>query len=97
MAVQGAKNTRAEVEQVLVPPEAGMHGTPALLAMIGMMTVVLLAALDQTIVGTALPRVVAELGGFDLYGWVATAYLLTSTVMVPIMNVVTPNAQCVIG
>lgn len=86
MAVQGAKNARAEVEQVIVPPEAGMHGTPALLAMIGMMTVVLLAALDQTIVGTALPRVVAELGGFDLYGWVATAYLLTSTVMVPIMG-----------
>ena len=87
MAVQGAKNARADVvEQVLVPPDAGMHGTPALLAMIGLMTVVLLAALDQTIVGTALPRVVAELGGFDLYGWVATAYLLTSTVMVPIMG-----------
>jgi EmrB/QacA subfamily drug resistance transporter len=86
MAVHGAKNTRADVEQVIVPPEAGLHGTPALLAMIGMMTVVLLAALDQTIVGTALPRVVAELGGFDLYGWVATSYLLTSTVMVPIMG-----------
>lgn len=86
MAVQGAKNARTEVHQVIVPPEAGMHGTPALLAMIGLMTVVLLAALDQTIVGTALPRVVAELGGFDLYGWVATAYLLTSTIMVPIMG-----------
>ena len=63
-----------------------MHGTAALLAMFGIMSVVLLAALDQTIVGTALPRVVAELGGFDLYGWVATSYLLTSTVMVPIMG-----------
>jgi EmrB/QacA subfamily drug resistance transporter len=84
MAVSRAKS--AEVEQILVPPEAGLHGTPALLAMFGMMAVVLLAALDQTIVGTALPRVVAELGGFDLYGWVATSYLLTSTVMVPIMG-----------
>jgi EmrB/QacA subfamily drug resistance transporter len=87
MAVQDRKSTRvAEVEQILVPDDAGMHGTPALLAMIGLMTVVLLAALDQTIVGTALPRVVAELGGFDLYGWVATSYLLTSTIMVPIMG-----------
>jgi EmrB/QacA subfamily drug resistance transporter len=86
MALQQAKNARAEVEQILVPPEAGLYGTPALLAMIGMMTVVLLAALDQTIVGTALPRVVAELGGFDLYGWVATSYLLASTIMVPIMG-----------
>jgi MFS family permease len=87
MAVQEVRKARAaDVEQVMVPADAGMHGTPALLAMIGMMTVVLLAALDQTIVGTALPRVVAELGGFDLYAWVATSYLLTSTVMVPIMG-----------
>jgi EmrB/QacA subfamily drug resistance transporter len=87
MAVHGSRNARANVvEQVMVAPDAGMHGTPALLAMIGLMTVVLLAALDQTIIGTALPRVVAELGGFELYGWVATAYLLTSTVMVPIMG-----------
>jgi hypothetical protein len=86
MAAQGVKKARTEVEQVMVSPDAGLHGTPALLAMFGIMTVVLLAALDQTIVGTALPRVVAELGGFDLYGWVGTAYLLTSTVMVPIMG-----------
>jgi EmrB/QacA subfamily drug resistance transporter len=80
------KKARAEVEQVMVPPDAGLYGTQALLAMTGLMTVVLLAALDQTIVGTALPRVVAELGGFALYGWVATSYLLTSTIMVPIMG-----------
>lgn len=87
MAVEGAKKARSqEVEAIAVPADAGMHGTPALLAMFGLMAVVLLAALDQTIVGTALPRVVAELGGFDLYGWVATAYLLTSTIMVPIMG-----------
>jgi EmrB/QacA subfamily drug resistance transporter len=59
---------------------------PALLAMIGISLAILLSALDQTIVGTALPRIVAELHGFDLYAWVATAYLLTSTVMVPIMG-----------
>jgi EmrB/QacA subfamily drug resistance transporter len=59
---------------------------PALLAMIGISLTVLLSALDQTIVGTALPRIVAELHGFELYAWVATSYLLTSTVMVPIMG-----------
>lgn len=43
-----------------------------------------LAALDTTIVGTALPSIVGKLGGFDLYSWVFSAYLLTSTVTVPI-------------
>jgi EmrB/QacA subfamily drug resistance transporter len=66
--------------------DQGLSGMPALLAMIGISLTVLLAALDQTIVGTALPRIVAELHGFELYPWVATAYLLTSTIMVPIMG-----------
>ncbi|HET7676853.1 MAG TPA: MDR family MFS transporter [Candidatus Limnocylindrales bacterium] len=43
-----------------------------------------LAALDQTIVGTALPRIVTELHGNELYTWVVTVYLLTSTVTGPI-------------
>lgn len=43
-----------------------------------------LAALDQTIVGPILPRVVGDLHGADLYTWVVTSYLLTSTVTVPI-------------
>ncbi|MEU0235163.1 MULTISPECIES: MDR family MFS transporter [unclassified Streptomyces] len=43
-----------------------------------------LAMLDQTIVGTALPRITQELGGADLYTWTVTAYLLTSTVTVPL-------------
>jgi EmrB/QacA subfamily drug resistance transporter len=42
-----------------------------------------LGALDQTVVGTALPRIVTDLGGNDLYTWVVTIYLLTSTVTVP--------------
>ena len=44
----------------------------------------LLAAIDQTIVGTAEPRIIASLQGFDRYPWVATIYLLSSTVSVPI-------------
>src|SRR5579872_3520442 len=43
-----------------------------------------LSALDQTVVGTALPRIVTDLHGNNLYTWVVTAYLLTSTITVPI-------------
>ncbi len=55
-----------------------------LLTMAGVLMVMLLASLDQTIVSTAMPRVIADLQGFNQYTWVSTAYLLTSTVMVPI-------------
>ncbi|MBI3522291.1 MAG: MFS transporter [Chloroflexi bacterium] len=51
---------------------------------IGVMLAMLLAALDQTIVGTALPRIVSELQGLDFYAWVATSYLVASTTMTPI-------------
>src|SRR5262249_6654008 len=50
----------------------------------GLLLAALLAAIDQTIVGTAEPRIIASLQGFDRYPWVATIYLLTSTVSVPI-------------
>ncbi len=50
----------------------------------GLMLSMLLAALDQTIVGTAEPRIIASLSGFDRYPWVSTAYLLCSTISVPI-------------
>src|SRR5579872_24181 len=43
-----------------------------------------LASLDQTVVGTALPRIVTDLNGNSLYTWVVTAYLLSSTITVPI-------------
>jgi EmrB/QacA subfamily drug resistance transporter len=52
--------------------------------LIGVMLGMLLAALDQTIVGTALPRIVANLGGLEHYAWVVTAYLLASTVSIPL-------------
>src|SRR5260221_1235851 len=55
-----------------------------LLTMLGVLLVLLLASLDQTIVSTAMPRIVADLHGFDRYIWVTTAYMLTSTVTVPI-------------
>ena len=50
----------------------------------GLMVTLLLAALDQTIVATALPRIVSDLGGITQYAWVFTAYMLTSTITVPL-------------
>ena len=54
------------------------------LTLTGIVLAVFLGALDQTIVSTALPRIVEDLGGVTRYAWVATAYLLASTVLVPI-------------
>ncbi|MDE2907307.1 MAG: MFS transporter, partial [Acidobacteriota bacterium] len=50
----------------------------------GLMAGLFLAALDQTIVATALPTIVGELGGLDYYSWVVTAYLLCTTVCTPL-------------
>lgn len=54
------------------------------ITLISLLVVFLLAALSQNIVGTAMPRIVEDLNGFNLYAWVTTSYLLASTVMVPI-------------
>ncbi|MHB0867543.1 MAG: MDR family MFS transporter [Thermoleophilia bacterium] len=55
-----------------------------LMVMVGVMLAMLLAALDQTIVATALPRIVQDLNGFSHFSWVFTAYMLSSAVTVPI-------------
>jgi EmrB/QacA subfamily drug resistance transporter len=54
------------------------------LAVVGLLLTLLLPALDGTIVGTAMPRLLADLNALDRYTWLTTAYLLTSTVSVPI-------------
>jgi EmrB/QacA subfamily drug resistance transporter len=54
------------------------------LTMFALLIVFLLSALDQTIVSTAMPRIIADLQGLNVYAWVTTSYLLSSTVMVPI-------------
>ncbi|MBO0708444.1 MAG: MFS transporter, partial [Candidatus Dormibacteraeota bacterium] len=66
-------------------PVERLPWTPALvLLMAGLMLSLLVAAMDSTVVGTALPTIVRGLGGFSLYSWVFTGYLLTSTTSVPI-------------
>ena len=72
-------------------PDDTSHDEPAqfthrqiLVIVGGLMTGMLLAALDQSIVGTALPRIVSDLGGLNQLAWVVTAYLLTSTAVTPL-------------
>lgn len=55
-----------------------------LVTMVGAMLALLLAALDQTIVATAMPEIIRELNGLSHLSWVFTAYMLASTVTVPI-------------
>ena len=64
--------------------QAELSSRVKVFATAGIMLALLLAALDQTIVGTALPRIVAELNGLDRYSWLITGYLVASTVVVPI-------------
>jgi EmrB/QacA subfamily drug resistance transporter len=58
--------------------------TQVILATLGVAMALLLAALDQTVVGVAMPRIVSDLHGIELYAWVTTAYLITSTALVPV-------------
>jgi EmrB/QacA subfamily drug resistance transporter len=71
------------VDHAAAPPRQLSH-RQIMLLLSGLMLGMLLAALDQTIVGTALPTIVGKLGGLDHYSWVVTAYLLASTASTPL-------------
>jgi EmrB/QacA subfamily drug resistance transporter len=72
------------IARLLAARQSGRWGT--VLAVAGLMLALFLVALDQTVVGTALPKIVAELNGFERYAWVTTAYLLASTAMIPVIG-----------
>ncbi|MEV7504036.1 MFS transporter [Streptomyces sp. NPDC093018] len=65
-------------------PAAALSPRRVRLVFLGLMLAMLLAALDQMIVATALPKVVGELHGLDRMSWAITAYLLTSTIGLPL-------------
>lgn len=78
------------MEAVSITPtisdKARLRGVALASVIIALMLSLLLEALDQTIVGTAMPRIIAELHGLDRYTWVVTAYVLASMTMVPIVG-----------
>ena len=63
-----------------------LTGRERVLALAGLMLVLFLVSLDQTVVSTAMPRIIADLNGFELYAWVTTAYLLAETTVIPIVG-----------
>ena len=63
-----------------------LHGFALFSVLTALMLTLLLEALDQTVVGTALPRIIGSLQGFDRYTWAITAYTLASITMVPIVG-----------
>ncbi len=68
-----------------LPQSAPSRRTTALIIG-GLLTGLLLGALDQTIVATAGPTIISDLGGLSLYAWVFSAYILTQTVMLPVFG-----------
>jgi EmrB/QacA subfamily drug resistance transporter len=65
---------------------SGLSRRQIIWTIIGLQITLLLAALDQTIVTTAMPRIIAELNGFERYAWVTTAYLVASTATLPVFG-----------
>jgi MFS family permease len=63
-----------------------LHDAALVSVIIALMLTLLLEALDQTVVGTALPRIISSLQGFDRYTWAVTAYTQASTTMNPIVG-----------
>ena len=63
-----------------------LHGGALIAVIIALMLTLLLEALDQTVVGTALPKIIGSLQGFDRYTWAITAYTLASTTMIPVVG-----------
>ncbi len=67
-----------------VPSATPLPRTRVLVAFSGLLLAMLLASLDQTIVATALPTIVGELGGLERLSWVVTSYLLAQTIVTPL-------------
>src|SRR5579864_935673 len=64
-------------------PGGRLQGFALFSVLAALMLTLLLEALDQTVVGTALPRIIGSLQGFDRYTWAVTAYTLASVIMIP--------------
>lgn len=79
-------NTEGETKRV------GVRSLPrqqVIITTAGVLLAMFLSSLDQTVVGTAMPKIIADLGGFAHYTWVTTAYVITSTIAMPITGKLT--------
>ena len=76
-------STNGRTPSLADDPALGLSHRAKMEILLAVLLALFLGALDQTIVGTALPKIVTELGGNQYYNWVVTIYLLTSTITVP--------------
>src|SRR5689334_2378481 len=76
----------AERRPHMMPVLTEISGRQKAIILGSVMLGLFVSAMDQTVVSTATPRVVAELGGLNLYSWLFTSYMLTSTTLVPIVG-----------
>jgi EmrB/QacA subfamily drug resistance transporter len=60
-----------------------------MITLVGVLMAMFLSSLDQTVVSTAMPRIISDIGGFSQYTWVTTAYMITSAVALPIVGKLT--------
>jgi EmrB/QacA subfamily drug resistance transporter len=70
----------------------GLRSLPrkqVIVTLVGVMMAMFISSLDQTVVSTAMPRIISDIGGFTQYTWVTTAYMITSAVTVPIVGKLT--------
>jgi EmrB/QacA subfamily drug resistance transporter len=78
-------NTRPDLDMAYQP----LSRQQLVITVAGLMLALFLTSLNQTVVTTALPQIVVDLGGFSQYTWVATSFLISSTVIVPIVGKLT--------
>ncbi len=67
---------------------SGLNERDRIMAFVGILTVLFLSSLNLTVVGSAMPRVISDLGGFHLYAWAFTAYSLATTITIPIVGTI---------
>ena len=85
-ALASSAGADSAAEQSVAQDFVQLPKSQIILTMVGVLLAMFLASLDQTVVATAMPRIIADLGGFDRFTWVTTAYLVASTTAVPIVG-----------
>jgi EmrB/QacA subfamily drug resistance transporter len=86
VANEQANNNNITAERVGI---SSLPRRQVLITLAGVLLAMFLSSLDQTVVGTAMPRIITDLGGFTQYTWVTTAYIISSTIAIPITGKLT--------
>lgn len=83
-AASTAPSAPASAPCAPAPASSGLHGRALALVFFGLMLAMFISSLSETIASTALPTIVGDLNGVEIMQWVSTAYILASTVTMPI-------------